>query len=60
WGITQKLPSFYILFPRQEYRDIQTFGYSYGNTGDATYIYYTQPFRGCGRAGSYGRRARCR
>ena len=45
WGITQKLPSFYILFPRQEYRDIQTFGYSYGNTGDATYIYYTQPFR---------------
>lgn len=44
WGITQKLPSFYILFPKQEYRDIQTFGYSYGNTGDATYIYYTQPF----------------
>ncbi len=44
WGLTQKLPSFYILFPKQEYRDIQTFGYSYGSTGNATYIYYTQPF----------------
>lgn len=44
WGITRKLPSFYILFPRQEYRDIQTFAYSYGQAGEAAYIYYTQPY----------------
>ena len=42
WGITRKLPSFYVLFPRQEYRDIQTFGFSYGDK--TTYLYYTQPF----------------
>lgn len=42
WGITEKLPSFYILYPRQEYRDIQTFGFSHGSS--ASYIYYTQPF----------------
>ena len=42
WGITEKLPSYYILFPKQEYRDIQTFGFSYGDK--TTYIYYTQPY----------------
>ena len=42
WGITRKLPGFYILFPRQEYRDIQTFGFSHGN--EASYIYYTIPY----------------
>jgi len=42
WGITGKLPSFYILYPRQEYRDIQTFGYSYG--GSSAYVYYTMPY----------------
>ncbi len=42
WGITSKLPSFYVLFPRQEYRDILTFGLSHG--AESTYIYYTQPF----------------
>ena len=42
WGITRKLPGFYILFPRQEYRDIQTFGFSHGN--GASYIYYTIPY----------------
>lgn len=42
WGVTEKLPSFYILYPRQEYRDIQTAAFSYG-TG-ASYIYYTQPY----------------
>lgn len=44
WGIMQKLPSFYILYPRQEYRDIQTFGFSRGNAGDASYVYYTIPY----------------
>ncbi len=43
WGIAGKLPSFYILFPRQEYRDIQTFGFSHGES--ASYVYYTQPYR---------------
>lgn len=42
WGITGKLPSFYILYPRQEYRDIQTFGYSHGDS--ASYVYYTLPY----------------
>ena len=42
WGITGKLPSFYILYPKQEYRDIQTFGFTHG---DATsYVYYTMPY----------------
>ena len=42
WGITEKLPSFYILYPQQQYRDIQTFGFSHGSS--ASYVYYTQPF----------------
>ena len=42
WGVTRKLPGFYILFPRQEYRDIQTFGFSHG--AGASYIYYTIPY----------------
>lgn len=42
WGIAEKLPSFYILFPRQEYRDIQCFAYSYGD--QASYVYYTMPY----------------
>ncbi len=43
WGIAGKLPSFFILYPRQEYRDIQAFGFSHGNS--ASYIYFTQPYR---------------
>ena len=39
WGITEKLPSFYTLYPKQEYRDIQTFGFSYNNN-ESSYIYY--------------------
>ncbi len=42
WGITEKLPSYYILYPKQEYRDIQTFGFQHGN--QTSYIYYTQPY----------------
>lgn len=42
WGITEKLPSYYILYPKPEYRDIQTFGLSHG--GDASYVYYTMPY----------------
>ena len=42
WGVAGKLPSFYILYPRQEYRDIQTFGFSHGQS--ASYVYYTLPY----------------
>jgi hypothetical protein len=42
WGITEKLPSYHVLYPKQEYRDIQTFGFSHGD--QTSYIYYTQPY----------------
>lgn len=42
WGITEKLPSYHILYPEQEYRDIQTFGFSHGD--QTSYVYYTQPY----------------
>ena len=42
WGITEKLPSYYILYPKPEYRDIQTFGFSYGQ--GTSYVYHTQPY----------------
>ena len=42
WGITEKLPSFYVLYPEQLYRDIQTFGFSHG--GSTSYVYYTVPY----------------
>lgn len=45
WGIASKLPSFHILYPRQEYRDIQTFGASYGTSGEAAYVYHTIPYQ---------------
>ena len=43
WGVSEKLPSFYILYPVQKYRDIQTFGFSHGDT--SSYVYYTQPYK---------------
>lgn len=43
WGVTEKLPSYYVLYPRQEYRDILTFGTSYDNN-KSSYVYYTQPY----------------
>lgn len=42
-GISEKLPSFYVLYPEQQYRDIQTFGFSHGES--ATYVYYTIPYQ---------------
>ena len=42
WGITEKLPSYHVLYPKQEYRDIQSFGFSYGE--NSRYVYYTQPY----------------
>lgn len=35
WGVSQKMPSFYILFPMQEYRDILV---------GQDYTYYTVPY----------------
>lgn len=43
WGVAEKLPSYYVLYPQQEYRDIQTFGFSYNNN-ETSYVYYTQPY----------------
>ena len=42
WGIAGKLPSFYILFPRAEYRDILSLGYSWAD--GSSYIFYTRPY----------------
>lgn len=42
WGITEKLPSYYILYPKPEYRDILTFGISHGS--NSSYVYYTMPY----------------
>ncbi len=44
WGITEKLPSFFILYPEQEYRDLPVFSLAGQNGQDDTYIYYTQPY----------------
>lgn len=44
WGITEKLPSYYVLYPEQEYRDILSFGATYNNN-EAFYSYYTQPYK---------------
>lgn len=43
WGVSEKLPSFYILYPVQKYRDIQTFGFSHGDS--SSYVNYTQPYK---------------
>ncbi len=42
WGVTEKLPSYYILYPEQTYKDVQTFGVSYGDN-QSQYVYYTVP-----------------
>lgn len=45
WGVTEKLPSFYILYPKPEYRDIQTFSFSHGDGSGSSYVYYTIPYQ---------------
>jgi len=44
FGVSEKLPSFHILYPRQEYRDIRTFAFSHGDGKNSSYVYYTQPY----------------
>ena len=41
WGLAEKLPSFYILYPKQEYRDILVSS-GYDAAGELYYRYYTQ------------------
>ncbi len=43
WGIAYKLPSYYVLYPKQEYRDTQTLGFN-DASGKPWYVYYTQPY----------------
>lgn len=43
WGVTEKLPSFYILYPKQEYWDKEVFQMSYGE--NSAYVYYTRPYQ---------------
>lgn len=44
WGVAEKLPSFFILYPKQEYRDIQVFSFSHADGQTSSYIYHTQPY----------------
>ena len=44
WGIAEKLPSFYVLYPRQEYWDKKVFSMAYGTGGDEYNVYYTRPY----------------
>lgn len=44
WGVAEKLPSFYILYPKQEYRDILV-GSGYDDEGELYYKYYTKPYK---------------
>lgn len=43
WGVSEKLPSFWVLYPKQEYLDIQTFAFSSGS--NSHYVYYTVPYQ---------------
>ena len=42
WGITEKLPSFNILYPDPQYRDFAVYDVKYGDR--MTSVYYTQPY----------------
>ena len=42
WGVAGKLPSYHILFPQPEYRDLLSLGYSWAD--GSAYVYYTQPY----------------
>ena len=42
--MTEKLPSFNILYPLPRYRDTRVFGAAYG-AGQSIYVYHIQPYR---------------
>ncbi|WP_447641396.1 MULTISPECIES: TonB-dependent receptor [Chitinophagaceae] len=43
WGKTVKLPSFSVLYPTPDYRDILTFAPGTTSSGQTFYAYYTMP-----------------
>lgn len=43
WGITEKLPSFNVLYPPPKYRDISSFEATYGGNRLSA-VYVTQPY----------------
>lgn len=43
WGLTEKLPSFNVLYPLPEYRDTRVFATTY-STDRSIYVYHTQPY----------------
>lgn len=43
WGITEKLPSFNVLYPPPRYRDVSAFEATYGGNRLAA-VYFTQPY----------------
>jgi len=42
WGVSEKMPSFYILFPKQDYRDILV--KTENSASGPVYTYYTKPY----------------
>lgn len=42
WGLTEKLPSFNILYPPPKYRDTRIFSTTYG--AESFYVYHSQPY----------------
>lgn len=44
WGITEKLPSFNILYPPPKYGDTRIFSTAYGDN-EALYVFHTRPYR---------------
>lgn len=42
WGITEKLPSFNILYPDPSYLDTRTYGVAYND--QVLYVYHTRPY----------------
>lgn len=43
WGVTEKLPSFNILYPLPRYRDTRVFSTTYSSER-SIYVYHTQPY----------------
>lgn len=43
WGVTEKLPSFNILYPLPRYRDTRVFSTTY-SSDRSIYVYHTQPY----------------
>lgn len=44
WGVTEKLPSFNVLYPLPEYQDTRVFGMTY-SPDRSIYVYHTLPYQ---------------